>query len=77
MEAIQIENNGEYTKLFDQAYNVGIERCISFVKSQHMLYNALDPRNLTGTATVLESIVETLEHFKKATPEPINNEATA
>lgn len=53
----------ELTELFDESYNIAVERCINYCQSQVSLYKAISPNGNEWRA--IESIARTLEYFKK------------
>jgi len=64
----QLIQKGDMFPLFDEAHNMGVDRCINFVKSQEQMYRAIDPNGLS--AITCEAIWKTLEHFIKPIPSP-------
>ena len=50
-------------KNMKEAYNLGVERAISFCKTQEQMYKMIDPRS--PVPMVIDSIIKTLQHFKK------------
>lgn len=51
----------------DTGFNEGIDCSINFIKSQKVIYDAIDPKGIQGI--LLGSIASTLEHFKRSTEE--------
>jgi hypothetical protein len=65
----QLFMEDELMRISDEKYNIGIDRCINFCKSQVELYKCISPHGNEWRA--IESIAKTLEYFKK----PIKEEA--
>jgi len=59
----------ELMKLSNEKYNIGIERCINYCKSQVNLYKSISPNGNEWRA--IEAIALTLEHFKKPIKEEV------
>ncbi len=51
-------------KTMKESYNMGIDRAIAFCESQKAIYSMIDPSS--PVPMVIDSIIKTLHHFKKA-----------
>lgn len=66
---METENKPDETSLLVEkalleSYNHGIDRCIAFCQTQEQMYKMIDPSS--PVPMVIDSIIKTLAHFKKA-----------